>query len=80
MPIISADEAKNSLYKLLDEISEAYEPVVISGKRGNAVLILEDHWRAMRETLTLLSVPGMRESIRAGISTNIDDTTDSLDW
>jgi len=77
---ISATEARKSLYRLLDEVSESHEPVLITGKRGNAVLISEDDWRSVQETLYLMSIPGMRESIRAGMDTELDDTEDSLDW
>lgn len=80
MSTISATEARKSLYRLLDEVSESHEPVLITGKRGNAVLISEDDWRSVQETLYLMSIPGMRESIRAGMDTDLDDTEDSLDW
>ena len=80
MSTISATEARKSLYRLLDEVSESHEPVLITGKRGNAVLISEDDWRSVQETLYLMSIPGMRESIRAGMDTELDDTEDSLDW
>ena len=80
MSTISATEARKSLYRLLDEVSESHEPVLITGKRGKAVLISEDDWRSVQETLYLMSIPGMRESIRAGMDTDLDDTEDSLDW
>jgi len=64
----------------LDEIAESHEPVLITGKRANAVLIAENDWRSIQETLYLLSIPGMRESIRAGLNTSVEECSDRLDW
>ena len=80
MPSINATEARSRLYKLLDEIAESHEPVLITGKRANAVLIAENDWRSIQETLYLLSIPGMRESIREGLSTTVEECSDRLDW
>jgi len=80
MPSINATEARSRLYKLLDEIAQSHEPVLITGKRANAVLISENDWRSIQETLHLLSISGMRESIRAGLETPIEECSDKLDW
>ena len=80
MPTVNATEARSRLYKLLDEIAESHEPVLITGKRANAVLISENDWRSIQETLHLLSIPGMRESIREGLKTPVEECTDKLDW
>ena len=80
MPSINATEARSRLYKLLDEIAESHEPILITGKRANAVLIAENDWRSIQETLYLLSIPGMRESIREGLSTTVEECSDRLDW
>ncbi|MGK0399127.1 MAG: antitoxin YefM [Gammaproteobacteria bacterium] len=64
MTILNVTEARANLYKLIEDKSVNHEPVVITSKRGNAVLLAEDDWNAINETLHLLSVPGMRESIR----------------
>ena len=56
-----------NLYKLIDETSAAHEPIIITGKRSNAVLVAEEDWASIQETLFLLSIPGMRESIREGM-------------
>jgi len=80
MPSINATEARSRLYKLLDEIAESHEPILITGKRANAVLISENDWRSIQETLYLLSIPGMRESIREGLNTPIEECSDRLDW
>jgi len=80
MTTITATEARKSLYKLLDEVSQSHEPVQITGKRGNAVLIAEEDWRAVQETLYLHSVPGMKESIVEGMKTPVDECDVELDW
>ena len=80
MPSMNATEARSRLYKLLDEIAESHEPVLITGKRANAVLISENDWRSIQETLYLLSIPGMRESIREGLNTPVEECLDRLDW
>ena len=80
MTTISATEARKQLYRLLDDVSQSHEPVQITGKRGNAVLVGEDDWRAVQETLHLLSIPGMRESILEGMATPADDLEDEPGW
>jgi len=77
---ISATEARKQLYKLLDDVSQSHEPIQITGKRGSAVLVSEEDWRAVQETLYLVSLPGMRESILEGMATPVDDLEDELDW
>jgi prevent-host-death family protein len=80
MAPIRVSEARDRLYRLVDETAESHEPIVITGKRGNAVLVSEDDWRAIQETLYLLSVPGMRESIREGMATPVDKCDTEPGW
>ena len=80
MAIFNVTEARSKLYNLIDETAESHEPIIISGKRGNAVLISEEDWNAISETLNLLSVPGMRESIKQGLETDISECEKDLDW
>jgi len=80
MTNITATEARRQLYRLLDQVQASHEPIQITGKRGNAVLVGEDDWRAVQETLHLLSIPGMRESIIEGMATPLDKLVDTLDW
>jgi prevent-host-death family protein len=80
MTSITTTEARKHLYDLVDQVQESHEAVQITGKRGNAVLIGEDDWRAVQETLHLLSIPGMRDSIREGIETPADELEDKLGW
>ena len=80
MTTLTASKARETLYKLLDEAAASHEPVFITGKRNNAVLIAEEDWRAIEETLHLLSIPGMRESIREGLETPADECDTELKW
>lgn len=80
MTVITASKARASLYRLLDKTANSHEPVQITGKRNNAVLIGEDDWRAIQETLYLLSVPGMRESIQKGLKTPVKECSKRLEW
>lgn len=77
---ISATEARRRLYSLIDEVGESHEPVQINGKRGNAVLLSEADWNAIQETLHLVSIPGMRESILEGLVTPPEDLSDQPGW
>jgi prevent-host-death family protein len=80
MPIFTATEARSKLYRLIDETKNSHQPIIITGKRGNAVLISEEDWQSLQETLHLLSIPGMRESIREGLSTPVDECEQDIDW
>ncbi len=80
MKNINATEARKQLYRLLDEVTVSSEPVQITGKRSNAVLLSEDDWLALQETVYLLSIPGMRESIRESLATQLEDCAEELDW
>ncbi|MDA9999121.1 type II toxin-antitoxin system Phd/YefM family antitoxin [bacterium] len=80
MMTLNVTEARANLYKLIDDTTVSHEPVVITGKRGNAVLLAEDDWNAINETLHLLSVPGMRESILEGMQESIDSAATELNW
>ena len=80
MTTLNASEARANLYRLMDQAAENHEPVVITGRRVNAVLVAEENWNAINETLYLLSVPGMRESIQEGMAEPLDQTASELDW
>lgn len=80
MTTLNATDARAKLYSLIDEAAETHQPIVITGKRHNAVLLSEEDWKAINETMYLLSMPGMRESIREGMAANLDDCSKDLDW
>jgi antitoxin YefM len=80
MPTLTATEARSKLYRLIEEAASSHEPIIITGKHGNAVLISEDDWRSVQETIYLLNIPGMRESIREGLATPMEECNQELDW
>ena len=80
MTMINVTQARMNLYSLIDEAVQSHKPVVIAGKRGNAVLLAEEDWNSINETLYLLSIPGMRESIVDGIKTDLEECDQELDW
>lgn len=80
MTILNATEARSKLYSLIDEAANTHQPIVITGKRGNAVLVSEEDWNSIAETMHLLSVSGMRESIKAGLNTPLSECKEDLDW
>ena len=79
MKTITATSARSDLYKIIDSAQSTHEPLQITGKRGNAVLIAESDWRALQETIYLLGVPGMRDSIIQGMAEDIDDCSEEID-
>ncbi len=80
MTNISITDARARLYYLVDQASEESQPILITGKRNNAVLVSEDDWRSIQETLHLLSIPGMRESIREGIDEPLEEGSEEPGW
>lgn len=80
MTILNATEARTKLYSLIDEVADTHQPIVITGKRGNAVLVSEEDWNAISETLYLTSVPAMRTSIKEGMEQDISECSKELDW
>jgi antitoxin YefM len=80
MTVLKASAARARLYRLIDEAALSHEPVLISGKRSNAVLLSEDDWRSIQETLYLLSIPSMRESIIEGLKTPVSKCAKKIVW
>lgn len=82
MNTISAKQARANLYNLIDEATTAREPILIAGKRNNAVLVSEEDWNALQETLFLVSIPGMRSSIlERGLEPVAECTPlEDIDW
>jgi len=80
MPTFKATDARAKLYRLIDETASSHEPIYITGRRANAVLLSEDDWRSIQETLYLLSIPGMRKSIQKGLDTPVHKCSEELDW
>ena len=80
MTMLSATEARKQLYTLLDDVAESHDAVQITGRRHSAVLVSEEDWRAIQETLYLTSIPGMKKSILKGLKTPVEKCEKELDW
>jgi prevent-host-death family protein len=80
MATLTASQARAGLYRLIDQAAETHQPIIISGKRSNAVLISEEDWSAIQETLYLLAIPGMRESIKNAIAEPLANSKKALKW
>lgn len=80
MTSLPVTQARSRLYQLLDETADSHEPIHITGKRSNAVLVSEDDWRSIQETLYLVSIPGMRKSIRKGMAEPLDKASPDPGW
>ena len=80
MTTLTAGEARASLYRLIDQVAESHKPIVISGKRVNAVLVSEEDWNAIQETLYLLAIPDMRESIKDAMGEPLAKSKMALKW
>jgi antitoxin YefM len=80
MRSLPVTKARSKLYELLDEAAESHEPIQITGKRSNAVLVSEEDWRSIQETLYLVSIPGMRESIRKGLAEPLSKSSSKPGW
>ena len=80
MTTLTATEARKKLYTLVDEVADSHEPIQITGKRHTALLIAEEDWRAIQETLHLASIPGMKDSIKKGLRTPVDRCSKEVKW
>jgi antitoxin YefM len=80
MTVHTASQARANLYRLIDETAESHKPIVIAGKRSSAVLVSQEDWQAIQETMHLLSIPGMRKSIREAMAEPLSKSARKLDW
>jgi antitoxin YefM len=80
MAVLTASEARANLYRLIDQAADSHEPILIAGKRSSAVLVSEEDWKAIQETMHLLSVPGMRKSIREAMAQPLAQSAKELPW
>ncbi len=79
MPSVSATTARSTLYRLIERLQHGHAPVLITGKNGNAVLLSEEDWRSIEETLHLSAIPGMAASIKRGLKEPIDSCATEID-
>lgn len=80
MVTLTASEARANLYRLIDQAADSHQPIHIAGKKASAVLVSAEDWQAIQETLHLLSIPGLRESIKEGMAEPLEESAQDLDW
>jgi antitoxin YefM len=80
MGSINVTNARQNLYRLIQDVNANHEPIVIAGKSGDAVLVSGDDWRAIQETIYLNTIPGMVNSIQNGLLEPVDNLDSELDW
>ncbi len=80
MTTLTASDARANLFRLIDQVTESHQPIHIAGKRSTAVLLAAEDWQAIQETLHLLSVPGMRESIKEGMAEPLSKSAKKVVW
>lgn len=80
MRTVSANEARANLHQLMDQSAESHLPILIIGNLTSSVLLSAEDWEATQETLHLLSIPSIRESIKAGMAESVDECAKALDW
>lgn len=80
MPVLNVKNVKDKLDSILAEVQNTYEPIIIAGEKHSAVLISEDAWRSIEETLYLSSIPGMKDSIVNGMREKIEDCSSTVEW
>jgi prevent-host-death family protein len=80
MTVKTFKQAEKDFNRLIEEVNDSHQPIVVTGEKNNAVLIAEEDWKSIQETLYLMSIPGMRESIIEGMNTPIEDCETELGW
>lgn len=80
MTTLTASQARANLYRLMDQAASGHEPIQITGKHSDSILVSAEDWKSIQETLHLLSVPGMRELIHKGLETPLSKTSKKLRW
>ena len=80
MTTLNSTEARSNLYGLISQVNDSHQPITITGKKGNEVLISEEDWSAINETLFLMNIKGMRESIIEDMQTPIEECSENLEW
>ena len=78
--VITVSEARANIYKLIDETAQSHKPVLITGKRNNAILISEEDWRSIEETMYIKSIPNLAESIREEMKKPDGEFVEKIEW
>lgn len=77
---MTVSQARTNIYKIMDETSQTHQPIMITGKRNNVVMISEEDWNAIEETLYLNSVTGMADSIKEAMDAPDSEFSEDIEW
>lgn len=78
--VMTVSQARSNIYKIMDETAETHQPIMITGKRNNVVMISEEDWNAIEETLYLNSIPGMADSIKDAMNAPNSEFSEEVEW
>lgn len=78
--VITASQARSDIYNLIDETAQSHEPIIITGKRHNAVMVSQEDWKAIEETLYLTSIQNMAQSIQDAMKAPDSEFSESIEW
>jgi antitoxin YefM len=78
--VMTVSQARINIYKIMDETSQTHQPIMITGKRNNVVMISEEDWNAIEETLYLNSVTGMADSIKEAMDAPDSEFSEDIEW
>ena len=78
--VMTVSQARTNIYKIMDETAETHQPIMITGKRNNVVMLSEEDWNAIEETLFLNSIPGMATSIKEAMDAPNSEFSDDIEW
>ena len=78
--VIPVSQARANIYSLMDETSQTHEPILITGKRGNVVMLSQEDWNAIEETLYLNAIPGMASSIKEAMDAPDSEFSENIEW
>lgn len=78
--VITASQARSDIYNLIDETAQSHEPIIITGKRHNAVMVSQKDWKAIEETLYLTSIPNMAQSITEAMNASDSEFSETVEW
>jgi len=78
--IISVSQARADIYNLMDRTAQTHEPIIITGKRNNVVMISQEDWEAIEETLYLNSIPNLSKSIQDAMQADDSEFSENIEW
>jgi len=78
--IMSVSQVRADIYNIMDETAQTHEPILITGKRNNAVMLSQEDWNAIEETLYLNAIPNMVSSIQSAIKVSDSEFSENIEW